>query len=115
MLEKGAEDLKRARRKNLSIKAGIFLSLLVLTMAAFPRGELYRYTVEVGDEWRQETLVAPFGFAIYKDDAERASEREQVRYTTPPFFTQDESAQEAVRENRDDVEEQAVQVFDPPG
>lgn len=104
-LEKG-RDLNRRlleRRRNLLVKGGIFVALVLITLAAFPRAGIYRYTVQVGDIWRQETLRAPFSFAIYKDGATLDEERRRVRHTTPPYFLEVPNVQERIAANRDTV------------
>src|SRR5690554_3978909 len=79
-LEKGRTSGRGSDRKRQIVKASILLALLALTLAAFPREEVHHYTVQVGDEWRGETLEAPFDFTIYKDPADLAAEEEQIRY-----------------------------------
>ena len=61
------QESAAARRTNILIKLGLFLGLVGITLAAFPRGEMYEYTVEEGEVWRRPTLVAPFNFPVYKD------------------------------------------------
>lgn len=100
------------RRKNLLIKAVLFIVLVAVTLAAFPRGEVYEYTVEEGDTWRQPTLVAPFNFPVYKDPATVRKQREAAREETPPYFRELPNAQEQVAENRDTLAAQLKQIFD---
>ncbi|MEM8488689.1 MAG: hypothetical protein AAF564_24290 [Bacteroidota bacterium] len=85
-LEKGRQNTSRLQTKNIVIKAAIFLTLVVVTYAAFPRSELYQYSVTVGDYWRHETLAAPFDFAIYKDEGVIESDKRVIRYNTQPSF-----------------------------
>ena len=63
----------QSRARNLWVKGSIFLLLVLLTVAAFPRGNYYRYAVQVGDEWRGETIVAPLDPATDAARAARAS------------------------------------------
>ena len=91
------------------------LALVGLTLAAFPEGERYRYAFEVGDEWRQETLIAPFDFAILKDQETVARERREIRAQTPPLFEFIPGAQEQMRANRDTLEAQLARIFDLHG
>ena len=111
-LEKGRDNARRQRQRNLAVKAGIILALVLMTLAAFPRGDVYRYTVQVGDEWRRETLEAPFDFAIYKEPAVLAEERRQVRSTTPPYFRENVDARRRVTAYRDTLASQLERVFD---
>lgn len=65
---------------------GVLLALVFLTLVAFPRSNVYQYTVEIGDEWHAEALVASFDFPIYKSDEELEAERVALRENTPPYF-----------------------------
>ncbi|MEX1054486.1 MAG: metal-dependent phosphohydrolase, partial [Rhodothermales bacterium] len=69
-LEKGRESSRRTTHANWTFKVGILLALVLITLAAFPRSDVYQYTVQVGNEWRQETLIAPFDYPIYKSPEE---------------------------------------------
>ncbi|HEX7072128.1 MAG TPA: HDIG domain-containing protein [Rhodothermales bacterium] len=96
-------DAVRSGSRNLWVKGGIVLGLVVLTMAAFPRDNFYRYSVQVGDEWRGETLIAPVDFPIYKSQEDLEAERRGIRYRTPPFFREVPDAMEMVEANRDSL------------
>ena len=93
------------RRKGL-VKGGIFLSLLLIALLAFPSGEVYEYTTQVGEAWRQPTLVAPFNFPVQKDPEALAAEQREVRRTTPPYFQEVPNAQQQVAASRDTVQQQ---------
>lgn len=110
-LEKGRESPRRARRAHWAFKIGILLILEGLTLAAFPRDDIYRYTLQVGDEWRREDFEAPFDFPLYKTDEQLQNEREEIRRTTPPIFQLVDNAQEQMEENRDLVAAQLAQIF----
>jgi len=111
-LEKGRDDQKRLQRRRNFQKASIFVILVLITLAAFPRGEMYQYAIQVGDEWRQETLTAPFDFPIYKAEDVIREERAAVRYTTPPFFAEIPNANERIVAYRDTVAQQLERIFD---
>ena len=111
-LESGRSDAGAKARNDLLLRIGLFVALLVATVAAFPRGEVYEYTVQVGDTWRQPTLVAPFNFPVYKNPASVAVEREKARGETPPFFEAVPNARERMDAKRDTLREQLQQVFD---
>ncbi len=85
-LESGFDDPDKDRRRNYLVKAGIFLGLLVTAMLVFPRMQSYVYNVEVGDIWRNEDLVSPRDFPIYKTDEELADDIVAIRLTIPPIF-----------------------------
>ena len=110
-LEKGRDDGRKQKRKDVAIKVGIFLGLLVITLFAFPRADVYRYAVQIGEEWQDEPLVAPFDFAILKDPETIAREKREVRLTTPPIFEVINDAQEKMRANRDSVHAQLDRIF----
>jgi len=110
-LERGPDDEGHVRKRNLAVKAGIFLALVAITVATFRRGEVFEYTVEVGDVWQRETLTAPYDFAIYKSDDSLAAERNRVRYTTPPIFRELPDAQARMMVNRDSVDHQLARIF----
>jgi cyclic-di-AMP phosphodiesterase PgpH len=111
---KGAEQEEAIliARRNLWTKVGIFAVLVVLTVLAFPRGDIYRFAAQVGEEWRYETLRAPFSFAIRKDADELAEERRQARESTPPLFLDSPAAQAQMTANREEVEAQMDRIFE---
>ena len=112
MLEKGREPVRRTSNTHLALKGGILLTLVLLTLAAFPRETVYQYTVQVGDEWRQEALLAPFDFPIYKSPEELAEERESIRLRTPPYFREVVDAQARMAAFRDTVAQELDRIFD---
>lgn len=111
-LESGREPARQVSYAYLIRKAGIFVALAVITLLAFPRGERYQYAVQVGDEWRQETLTAPIDFPIYKPDDVLEAEREAIRFNTPPYFSEVTDAQDRMATNRDTVRNQLERTFD---
>ena len=110
-LEKGRDNKHRIYWKNLAFKAVIFALLVLVTFAAFPSSEIYKFTVEEGDFWRHETLVAPFDFAIYKDEDVIEAERRNVRFSTPPFFSELPDAKQKMAAKRDSVSRQLDRIF----
>ncbi|MDA0873875.1 MAG: HDIG domain-containing protein [Bacteroidetes bacterium] len=89
--------VRKRRRRQLAVKVGLMLSLVVVTMVAFPRGTVYQYTVRMDEIWRQPNLHAPFTFAVNKPDAVVQAEREAVRRSTPHIFSREEAAAERVQ------------------
>src|SRR5690606_25387805 len=112
MLEKGRESPSRLKRTRRAFKASIFLILVAVTVAAFPRGEVYQYTVQVGDEWRWEDLRAPFSFSIYKTEEELAEQRAEIRRRVPPYFNPVPNPQERIAANRDTLAAQLERIFE---
>lgn len=111
-LESGRSEEQPSARRQWLIKGGLFLFLVVMTVAAFPRGEVYEYTVQVGDTWRQPTLVAPFNFPIYKDSETVQEQRAAARRETPPYFREVTDAQQQMAANRDTLQQQLDSIFD---
>lgn len=105
-LERGSHNERREQRRNWFAKGGIFAILVVITVLAFPRTDFYEYTVQVGEEWRRETLMAPFDFALYKAPEALEAERRAVRATTPPYFRDLPDAPARLSAHRDTVEQQ---------
>lgn len=111
-LESGREELPRLHQRPGIQKLAVLAALVIATLAAFPRGETYQFAVQVGDEWRQETLVAPFDFPIYKTQEVIEEERRAVRFEAPPLFAEIPNAQERLEENRDIIRDQFDELFD---
>lgn len=110
-LEKGRKDEDQFISKNIFIKSIIFLSLLLVSYIAFPKSELYQFSVESGESWRYETLKAPFDFPIYKDEGVVESEKRNIRYSTPPFFSEIPHAKTKMLAKRDTVKSQLDRIF----
>ncbi len=94
------------------LRGGLLIVLVGLTLLAFPRGEMYEYTVQVGDTWRQSTLEAQFSFPVYVDEERVEAKRDTVRKNTPPFFQVDSDASERMEANRDTLRRQVNQVLE---
>jgi putative nucleotidyltransferase with HDIG domain len=109
-LEKGL-DATRFQQRDLILKIGIFFILVLLTVAAFPRDDVFEYSVNVGDTWNKETLVADFDFSIRKATATYEAELEQVKRETPPFFESDAEASVRMTAHRDTVVAQLGRIF----
>lgn len=106
------QESAAARRTNILIKLGLFLGLVGITLAAFPRGQMYEYTVEEGDVWRRPTLVAPFNFPVYKDPETVERQRQRARQETPPYFREVPNAEQQIAANRDTVAQELERIFD---
>lgn len=111
-LESGRNDEEADARRQLLIRAGLFIALVALTVAAFPKGEVYEYTVQVGDTWRQPTLVASFNFPIYKNEERVEKERREAREETPPYFQEVPEASSRMVANRDTLQKQLDRIFE---
>ncbi|MFB6271857.1 MAG: HD family phosphohydrolase [Salinibacter sp.] len=108
---KGRSDDEKAWQKWL-LRGGLFLALTALTVAAFPRGDFYEYTVEVGDTWRQATLTAPYDFPVYLNEDRVQARRDTVRKNTPPYFEKVQNARQRLAANRDTLRRQLNRILD---
>ena len=95
-----------------ALRGGIFLFLVAITAVAFPRDQVYEYTVQVGDTWRQSTLSAPFEFPVYLDQDRVEAKRDTVRKNTPPYFREISDAEDKVARNRDTLRMQLDNILD---
>jgi len=111
-LERGGRSDEEKTWQKWLLRGGLFLALLVLTVAAFPHGDSYEYTVEVGDTWRQSTLTAPYNFPVYLNEGRVEARRDTVRENTPPYFEKVPNAQQRVEANRDTLQQQLERVLD---
>jgi putative nucleotidyltransferase with HDIG domain len=93
------------------VRGGLFLGLLALTVGAFPRGDLYEYTVSVGDTWNQPTLTAPFKFPIYLDPQRVKAQRDSARKNTILLFQKVPTARRQMAANRDTLRQQLKRIL----
>ena len=100
-LERGLATENAPGQSGWLYAGGVLLALVLLTLAAFPRSNVYQYTVEIGDEWHAEALVASFDFPIYKSEEELEAERVALRANTPPYFRVATDAQQGMAARRD--------------
>jgi len=111
-LETGRSDDKESLTRYWLIRGGLFAALVLIALLAFPHGEVYEYTVQNGDTWRQPTLVAPFNFPVYKDSETVQIQRQQARRETPPYFRPVPNATQMMARNRDTLQQQLNDLFD---
>lgn len=111
-LETGRDDDKESPTRYWLIRGGLFVALVLIALIAFPHGEVYEYTVQDGDTWRQPTLVAPFNFPVYKDPETVRVQRQQARQETPPYFRPVPNATQLMARNRDTLQQQLNTVFE---
>lgn len=108
----GRDEDEESPLRHWALRGGLLLALIVISVMAFPRGEVYEYAVQVGDTWQQATLEAPFDFPIYIDEARVQARRDTVRKNTAPFFRQMPRPQQALAANRDTLANQLDRVLD---
>jgi membrane-associated HD superfamily phosphohydrolase len=111
-LETGRTDDETSPVRYWLIRGGLFAALVFIALFAFPHGEVYEYTVQDGDTWRQPTLVAPFNFPVYKDPETVQAQRRQARRETPPYFRAVPNATQMMARNRDTLQQQLNNVFE---
>ncbi len=85
------------------VRVLLFASLVALTVFAFPQHRTYVYNVDVGDVWRDETLVAPYAFPVLKTPEQVRAERRAVRMEAPPLFARVPDALARMEAGRDTV------------
>jgi len=94
-LERGMDNHSAVRRRRERWFRWFMVTLVVVAaIVVFPRAQVYEYTVEVDDIWRQDNLHAPFRYAIRKSADELQAERARVRRETPPIFREETDAGE---------------------
>ncbi|PSQ74049.1 MAG: metal-dependent phosphohydrolase [Bacteroidetes bacterium QH_9_64_21] len=111
-LESEDESEDETEWRKWLVRGGLFVVLVALTVAAFPRGDFYEYTVEVGDTWRQSTLTAPFNYPVYFDEERVEAKRDTVRKQTPAFFQVVPDAAQRMAENRNTLRRQLDRTFE---
>ena len=67
----------------------LFLLTLVILLALFPREGKFKYEFQRGKPWQHEDLIAPFDFAILKQQAELKNERSNALSEAYLFFRVD--------------------------
>jgi putative nucleotidyltransferase with HDIG domain len=67
-------------------KIVLFLVTLVILLALFPREGKFKYEIQRGKPWQHEDLIAPFDFAILKQQAELKKERNAALADAYLFF-----------------------------
>ena len=70
----------RYLRKNLRkiYRALLFIACAVLVISVIPRQGVFKYEFPKGKPWMYETYIAPFDFAVYKDDKVYKNELDSV-------------------------------------
>ncbi len=114
-LEQGREAAGPMFQRQTLVKGGILFTLVLLTLLAFPKVQLYQYTVQVGEVWHRDALEAPFSFAVYKNPDSLEAQRDDVRRRTLPYFRELSDTREQMASYRDTVAEQLRQIFQAYG
>ena len=107
--------MKISIRKYSKISYRIFIFLVTagIVLSILPRQGKFRYEYSQGKPWRHETLIAPFDFPVYKNQAELKIEKESVLKNLKPYFNFDETVEKKAIENfRKDFSINRVSISD---
>ena len=88
---------KLYRNHSLIYKGLLFIATTFLIVYLFPKGGKFKYDFEKGKPWQSENLYAPFDFAIKKNDAEVASEKEVLVKNSILYFDFDNTIEIKVK------------------
>ena len=75
--------------RDLAVKLGLGLGLVVLVGLLFPRGETIETEYKVGALWPRADLYAPFSFPILRDPDDYRREVEEAKSKVYPVFERD--------------------------
>ena len=75
-----------ANRHEQVFKYFLFLLTVLLIVVALPKETQFNYTYQKGKPWPYDNLLAPFDYAITKNEAELNEERAEVLRTIHPFY-----------------------------
>ncbi len=75
-------------------KIVLFLATLVILLALFPREGRFKYEFQRGKPWQHEDLIAPFDFAVLKQQSELKNERKVALAEAYLFFRYDQEKNE---------------------
>ena len=76
-------------KKQYIFPAVLFVIATVAIILMIPRSGRYLQRFNLGDNWKGETLTAPFDFSISKSDAEAAEDLQHARRSYIPVYTFD--------------------------
>lgn len=72
------------------MKVVVFIIAILLVVWQIPRAGKFKYEFQKQKPWLQETLYAPFDFAIYKSDEQLKTEQDLALQTVYPMFVLNE-------------------------
>lgn len=110
-LERGDQDGRKRIRRHWMVKIGLMVMVIGASMIVFPRTQVYEYTAQVDDIWRQDNLHAPFRFPILKTERTMASERTRIRSEIPPIFRDNPDAGQETRARVADLDRMFEDLF----
>ena len=76
----------------------LFLVATALIVYIIPKTGKFQFDYEKNEDWKYETLEAPFTFPVKKSEAELEEERQSVKQRFKPFYRRRAAAvQESIR------------------
>ena len=78
-----------AMSPDIALRAVIATLLVVLLASMFPRGEEIDVDYKVGAVWSQKDLIAPFSFALLREEAVYNRDLDSARRSVYPVFERD--------------------------
>ena len=90
---------KLYRNHSLIYKGLLFICTTFLIVYLFPKSGKFKYNFEKGKPWQSEVLLAPFDFAIKKNDAELTQEKQEIANNSVLYFDLDNSVKTRVTQS----------------
>lgn len=82
--------LVRLRRYyHISYVFSALIASVVILYFIIPGESRFRYEFQKNTPWQHDNLVAPFDFAIYKDEATVKAQRDSIRLKFAPYYRKD--------------------------
>lgn len=81
----------RQLSRDAFLKILLAISLTVLLVLLFPRGEAIELDYKVGSVWARKDLISPFSFPVYREEAEFNADVAAARNNAVPVFESDGS------------------------
>lgn len=88
---------KLYKNQALFYKVFLFILTAVLIVYLLPKGGKFKYEIPKGKPWQNESLYAPFDFAILKSDEELSLEREEIAANNIPYYEYDQDIADRVK------------------
>lgn len=79
-------------KHTLWYKLGLMACCVIFLVVILPDPNQSEFKYELHKPWENEDLIAPFDFAVYKSDEERAGEEGLIRENAPLHYTENDSA-----------------------
>ncbi len=80
---------KLRRYYHVTYVCSILIVSIAILYLIMPGESRFGYEFQKNTPWQHDNLVAPFDFAIYKDDAQIKAEKDSVRINFNPYFKKD--------------------------